>query len=72
MPFSDAWQLAWSGQWPLSSWQNNIIVFVLMALAIYLAWRRGYSPLGMLSPSADRAFVDTLRARFGVPSGATS
>jgi hypothetical protein len=71
LPFSDAWQLAWSGQWPLSSWQNNMIVFGLMALAIYLAWRRGYSPLGMVSPSADRAFVDTLRTRFGVPRSST-
>ncbi len=68
-PFSDAWQLAWSGQWLLSSWQNNVVTFLLMTAALYLAWRRGFSPLGMVWPSADRVFVDTLRTRFGEPGG---
>jgi inner membrane protein len=61
------WQLAWSGQWPLSSWQNNLITAVLMAVTLYLAWRSGFSPLGLVSERADRVFVGTLRARFGMP-----
>jgi hypothetical protein len=71
-PFSDAWQLAWSGQWPLSSWQNNLITAVLMAVTLYLAWRRGFSPLGLVSERADRVFVGTLRARFGLPTAASA
>jgi inner membrane protein len=66
-PLSGAWQLAWSGQWALSSWQNNLITALLMAVTLYLAWRRGFSPLGMVWPQGDRVFVRTLRARFGVP-----
>jgi hypothetical protein len=67
LPFSSAWQLAWSGQWALSSWQNNLVTVLLMALTLYLAWRRGYSPLGMISARADSVFVGTLRRRFGIP-----
>lgn len=66
-PFSAACQLTWSGQWPLSSWQNNLITALLLGVTAYLAWRRGFSPLGILAPRADRVFVNTLRARFGVP-----
>ena len=66
-PFSDSVQLTWSGQWLLGGWQNDVLAAVLLALTLYLAWRRGYSPLGMLSRRADKAFVDTLRARFGPP-----
>jgi hypothetical protein len=67
-PFSDAWQLTWSGQWLLSSWQNNAITVLLMVTAIFLAWRQGFSPLAMVWSSGDRVFVDTLRARFGEPT----
>jgi len=31
----------------------------------YLAWKRGYSPLEMVSGKVDEAFVETLRKRFG-------
>lgn len=66
-PFSDAWQLTWSGQWDLVAWQNDAIAFLLMFVMLYLAWRRGYSPLGIFSQRADRKFVGALRGRFGVP-----
>jgi inner membrane protein len=64
LPFSKRWQLAWSGQWPLNAWQNMIITAVLLLLAMVLARRRGYSPLEMISKSADGAFVRALRERF--------
>jgi len=34
---------------------------------LMLAWKRGYSPLEMISKKADTAFVDTLRRKFGTP-----
>jgi len=68
-PFSAAWNVEWSGQWALSSWQNNVVTFALMGVMLYLAWRKGYSPLGLVSPRSDRVFVDVLRARFGAPGG---
>jgi inner membrane protein len=64
MPFSDAWKFVWSGQWALNAWPNIVITIVLLAICFYLAWKRGYSPLEMVSARADGAFVQTLRRRF--------
>ena len=54
----------WSGQWPLNGWQNFVITGVLLSLIFYLAVKRGYSPVEMVSTRADQAFVRTLRNRF--------
>jgi len=60
-----AWpDLTWSGQWELNAWPNFVITGALLALAFYLAWRRGYSFVGIVSERADAAFVATLRRRF--------
>ncbi len=64
-PFSRAAQLAWSGQWQLNAWPNFLITTLLLAVTLYLAWRKGFSPLEMVSVRADQTFVQTLRARFG-------
>lgn len=64
-PFSDALTVAWSGQWPLTSWQNTTLTVVLMAYVLMLAVRRGYSPVGLFSARADAVFVGALRRRFG-------
>lgn len=63
-PFSDALTVAWSGQWPLTGWQNTTLTVVLMIYAFFLAVQRGYSPVGLISQRADAAFVATLRRRF--------
>jgi hypothetical protein len=67
LPFSDSWQLVWSGQWELNAWPNFAITALLLSVAFFLAWRRGYSPLELISWRADRAFVGALRSRFGSP-----
>ena len=67
-PFSSVWNLTWEGQWFLNAWPNFLITGGLLSLTIYLAWKRGYSPLDMVNQRADRAFVDTLRRRFGEPA----
>ena len=64
LPFSNAWQLAWQGQWALNAWPNFLITGAALVVTFYLAWRLGYSPLEMISASADKAFVETLRRRF--------
>ncbi|MDZ4164138.1 MAG: metal-dependent hydrolase [Smithellaceae bacterium] len=63
-PFSEAWQLAWAGQWELNAWPNFLLTGLLLALCFYLAWKRGHSPLEMISARADQALVQTLRHRF--------
>ena len=65
MPFSDWWQLSVPWQWELNAWPNVLITAVLMCVAIYYAWRRGYSPVGLFSTRADNAFTEILAARFG-------
>ncbi len=69
VPFSDALQIVWEGQWALNAWPNIVITVFLLAATSYLAWRRGSSPVELISRRADTVFVDTLRARFGVPKG---
>jgi hypothetical protein len=68
-PFSDNWQIVWAGQWQLNAWPNFLITGVFLGLAFYLAWRRGRSPIELVSSRADKAFVAALRQRFGPPRG---
>jgi inner membrane protein len=65
LPFSRTPELSWDGQWALNAWQNFVITGVALALTLFLAWSRGYSPVGIFSMRADRQFVQALRARFG-------
>jgi hypothetical protein len=63
-PLSDELTFVWSGQWPLTGWQNTTLTVVLMAYAIVLAVRRGYSPVSLFSKRTDTAVVETLRQRW--------
>jgi inner membrane protein len=67
-PFASQPELTWKGQWKLSGWQNIAITIVLLAVTFVLAWRRGYSPVGLFSSRADLKFVSTLRSRFPGPA----
>ena len=64
-PFSQSMQIMWSGQWALNAWPNFAITTGLLALTFVLAWKKGFSPLEMVSVRADGKFVEALRARFG-------
>ena len=44
-PFSAVWQWTWSGQWALNGWPNLVITTALLAMTLWLAWRKGFSPL---------------------------
>lgn len=68
LPFSDAWQWVWRGQWQLNAWPNIAITVGAGFIMFYLAWKRGVSPLEIVSVKANDAFVSTLRNRFGQPS----
>jgi len=63
-PFSSAVELTWRGQWALSAWPNIAITSALLFTTLWLAWRRGFSPLGIVSEKADAVFVGALRKRF--------
>jgi inner membrane protein len=64
LPFSNAWQLTWSGQWALNAWQNFLITGALIVAALLLARCRGFSPLEIFSQKLDAIVVTTLRNRF--------
>jgi inner membrane protein len=70
LPFSKQLQLTWAGQWALNAWPNFVITGALIAVAVVLARRRGFSPVEMFSSKADAVLVGALRARF--PSKAAS
>jgi hypothetical protein len=63
-PFSNSLQFVWRGQWGLNAWPNVLITIVLLLITLWLAWRRGFSPLEMVSAWADRALVAALRCRY--------
>jgi hypothetical protein len=63
-PFSDKWKLIWTGQWELNAWPNVLITTLLLAATIYIAWKKGCSPLEMVSKKADTAFVSFFRKKF--------
>ena len=60
LPFSNKLQLTWDGQWELNAWPNFILTGAALAIVFVLAWKRGNSPLEMVS------FIETLRRRFQV------
>ena len=60
-PFSDRWELIWTGQWELNAWPNVLVTALLLVATIYIARRKGCSPLEMVSKKADSAFVSILR-----------
>ena len=68
LPFSDAWQWAWDGQWQLNAWPNFAVTIVAGFIMFYLAWKRGVSPLEIVSMKANDIFVGALRNRFGQSS----
>lgn len=63
-PVSTRPEFSWQGQWALNAWPNFVITTAALAAILYLSWRRGHSPLELISSSADQAFVVTLRSRF--------
>ncbi|GHU25576.1 hypothetical protein FACS189497_13420 [Betaproteobacteria bacterium] len=60
-PWNVADEIVWRGQWQLVSWQNTLISVVLMFILLERASRKGYSPLGCVSPRADQVFITVLR-----------
>ncbi len=64
-PFSE-WTWTWSGQWELNAWPNIAITLIALFTTFYLAAKRGYSPLEMISDRADRGLVQTLRQRLAI------
>ena len=69
-PFSADWTLIWDGQWGLNAWPNIMATVLVLGITLYLAWKRGRSPLEMISSRVDTALVDALRKRFGQPAAA--
>ena len=71
-PFSDRWQWSWRGQWPLNSWENFVITFVLLLLTVVIVQRCGRSPVELFSTRADQVVIAAIRSRLGrsrVPAG---
>jgi len=66
-PFSEALNLTWEGQWALNAWPNFVITAAAIVVVFYMGWKKGATPLEMVSPRANRAFVEAIRRRVGKP-----
>lgn len=64
LPFSDAVQWTWTGQWALNAWPNLAITAAALAVSVVFARRRGYSPVDLISPRADATVVAALHERW--------
>lgn len=62
-PFSDAWQLSWSGQWYLNAWQNFVVTVSVICFVFFQTSKCGLSPLEIFSSKANRLFADTIQKR---------
>ncbi len=72
LPFSNAWQLTWRGQWELNAWPNFVVTGAALSVVFVLAWKRGNSPLEVVSASANKSFVEALRRRFSADRAPSS
>jgi len=63
-PFSDRWIWTWGGQWKLNDWPNMTLTIGLLCVTVWLAAKRGFSPVDLFSHGADRSVVAALRKRF--------
>lgn len=64
-PLSEAWTIAWSGQWALDAAPNVVLTIALIAWALRRAVTAGRSPAELGGAKVDQAVVGALRARFG-------
>lgn len=62
LPFSSVEYLN-EHSWELISWQNTTITACAVAVALFIAVRRGYTPLEFIRTEIDRSVVDALRLR---------
>ena len=49
--------------WPFFSWQNITMAYLLVAWAVWIAWKHGRTPLECLMPRLDRQLVALLQRR---------
>jgi membrane-bound metal-dependent hydrolase YbcI (DUF457 family) len=61
-PFSSRMQLAWHGQWSLNGWQNYLITMILIVATLWIAKRKGVSPVEIFSVKTDKQVVKAFGA----------
>ncbi|MGD9088598.1 MAG: metal-dependent hydrolase [Desulfobacterales bacterium] len=66
-PFLPKVEFVWAHQWALNAWPNFVITIVLLSATFIMAWKKGISPLEIISKRADQLFVSAFRKRFGMP-----
>lgn len=60
-PFNTNYEIIWQQQWQLVSWQNTTITAIAMLITLERATRTNLSPIGLISPKADKVFIEVLR-----------
>ena len=57
LPFSDAWNWTWSGQWYLHGWQNSVVYGIFLILTVFIAVKKKITPVELISRRWDEAVV---------------
>ena len=65
-----AW--SWSGQWRLDGWQNLLITAMAIGVTLWLAMKRGFSPVSIFSEPWDAKVVAVLRHWFSGTAASAS
>lgn len=69
-PFSET-GIVWAHQWEINAWPNIVLTVLLLFMLLKQAADSGFSPLALLSRSADSQLVKTLQNRFKTHSGSS-
>ncbi|HEY1686823.1 MAG TPA: hypothetical protein VGG19_18825 [Tepidisphaeraceae bacterium] len=57
--------------WELYSWQNMVVYVGFLIWTAWIAWRLGRTPIEMVAPRIDQAFVQWLRKKLPVRQSKT-
>ncbi len=64
LPFSDAWNWTWSGQWYLHAWQNSVAYAFFLSITFFIAFKKKISPVELISKKWDTAVMQSFKSIF--------
>ncbi|HTH48384.1 MAG TPA: metal-dependent hydrolase [Candidatus Limnocylindria bacterium] len=71
-PLSHAPVWSWAGQWRLDGWQNLLITAAAIGATLWLAAKRGFSPVSIFSERWDERVAAVLRGWCSRPTAGAS
>ncbi len=57
LPFSEAWNWTWDGQWYLHAWQNSVAYAIFVMITVIIAFKKKNTPVELISQKWDTAVM---------------